>query len=581
MPTVRRAQREVLTTALPGVRKTAATTALSEGAGNVDYGASALGQVGAALGSQGLDIYAREMQKERAMADETALMKASNQLSDWKNQRLFDPNNGAFTLKGEAALPLPEQLRADYEKKTGEIAHGLGTPEQRLAFDKLKGQEWDQIDLQVRRHVFTEMQTFRQGELEDLVKNSVNAAQAAYLDPKLVQVEMQKATSAIERTAPGLGLGKEQVDARVRAVQSATHVGVIQNLLSDKKHEAARAYYTAAKTQISGEALDGITKALEVGETRGRAQKQFDQITLAGGTFAQQRDKAKQIPDPEERDAVMGYLDHEEAINERQKLDDHRGLLRRAFDVLDKGAGIQGIAPGDWSIMEPGERAGAMAYARSKAEGIPIKTDQGVFYSLMTKAGDAPTDFIKTNLLSYRARLSDSDFQQLAGLQLSIKNGERTGKNIEDLAGFQSKKEILDNTLSSYGIETIPSKQTPAEKDAIGSLMRMVDRRVDALQAPDDKGKARKVSNTEVQQILDEIIAQGYQGAPSALGGSLWNVVKPWNWNVAAAPKRLIDMTIDDVPAGAKTDITKALQSRRRPVTDQTILDTWREMQVK
>jgi len=238
MPVVR-AKREVSTAALPGVRKSAAETPLSEGAGRQPYVEEALGKIGDAVGQQGAALYAREMQKERALADQTALLEVSNRISDWKNKRLYDSAAGAFALKGKAALPLPEDIRAEFGTLTGDLGKTMVTAEQKLAFGKLVSQEWDSIDLQVRRHVFGEMQTYRATEVEGAVKNGVSEAQAAYLDPTLVNVALTKATSTIETMGPSLGWGEQQIKDKVRETQSATHVGVIYNLLAAEKDQQA------------------------------------------------------------------------------------------------------------------------------------------------------------------------------------------------------------------------------------------------------------------------------------------------------------------------------------------------------
>lgn len=574
MPIVR-AQREVSTAALPGVRKSAASTDIAEGAGATG---GAIGEALSYAGRAGAQFFGELARKERDAADQTALLKANNQLSDWKNKRLYDPKSGAFTLKGENALPLPEDVRAEFEKVAGDIAKGMKTPRQQQAFANLRSQEWQGIDLQVRRHVFTEMQTFRSGELDSLVKNSVSEAQAAYLDPKLVGVNLDKAITAIKTNAPALGMGKDQIDARVRDVTTATHVGVIQNLLAAEKDQAARVYFEHTKGSIDGSAIDGVTKAIEAGELKGRAQKTFDGITTAGGTLTEQRTKAKAITDADERDMVLQMVEHEAAVKEKTDRDAHEASLRGAFDVLDQGKGVRGIPPATWSKMEPNERAAAWSYARQRAEGIPIKTDQPTFYSLMSQAGDKPEDFIKANLLQYKAKLSDSDFQQLAGLQLQMKAGNNKAKDIEDLAGFSTKRELIDNSLSSYGYETNPAKQSTAEKAAVSELMRMLDRRIDAAQTPDQKtGKARKASNVEIQGAIDDLLSQGVD-----VPGSWWNIWpggKAGPWGVDR--KKLVDMTIDDVPPATRKDLERALRDKRRPVSDQTVLDLYLELQVK
>jgi hypothetical protein len=532
----------------------------------------------------GLEAERRRYAEEaRQDADQVALLKASNQLAAWKSETLYHPENGAFTKRGETAFALPELIAGDFERVTAEIEQGLGNDQQRLAWQKLRSQEAQTIDLQVRRHVYGEMQTFRQNELEKGVANGVDEAIRNYADPRLVGQSLGKVIEQIRTNAPRLGMGTEAVDAQVRTVTSSVHVGVISQLLANEQTGKAKDYLEATRDQIEADKLDDITKALEEGAIRKQGQTLADRILTEGGTLTQQREKARAIDDPKVRDDVMSRIEHEAVVRDRTEREAERETLRSVYDILDSGRGVRAIPSTVWATMDPAERSNARSYARQLAEGVPVKTDDVTFYGLMRQAMENPEAFAKVNLLSSRSRLSSGDFQQLAGLQLSITNAARADLDQaqkaaaaaalraaeKDVESFRTKTQLLNDSLSQYGIETRPSEQSAAERSAVAQLQRMLDRRLESL------GPGAKITNTEIQDTIDSLLGQSV-----TTPGSWWNIF-PGGRPFFDDARRLIDMTIDDVPRDQRTIIEQKLRQRGRPVTNATVLDVWLESQVR
>ena len=127
MPTVNAyGPRKVATEAIPGVRRTAAETPESEGAGFQQARAQALGQLGQvgstvfgaarAVWQQHQEIRLQEIKR----ADDIAVLNAENQLATWENTRIYGPT-GALTQQGKNAFGLPEQVATEYQHQAGEI----------------------------------------------------------------------------------------------------------------------------------------------------------------------------------------------------------------------------------------------------------------------------------------------------------------------------------------------------------------------------------------------------------------------------------------------------------------------------
>lgn len=570
MPTVPRySGRQVATSAIPGARKTAAETQLSTGAGleqarSEKWGA--IGQVGAGLFRVG-GVLGLMAEQERERADNVAVLSAENELRAWEQKRLYDPQAGALTVKGKDSFGLPEQVGAEFTQLAGRVEQRMVTRRQRDAFQRVKLNQQAGLDLTLRRHVYGEMQRYEASELESLVVNARDAAIASYNDPKIIGMNLARGIEAIEAHAPNLGLGPEQVARQVDALTTSTHAGVIQAMLANDETGAAQVYYEETKSQIKGDAVGRIEKALAEGKVRKEAQTETQRILgMPGLTLAQQREQAKRIDDPEVQDAVLQRLEHEATVRDRVEKDQHDATLRSIYDRVDKGVSLETLlASREWAALDGNERNALRIYHQRKVEGLPVKTDDPTYYALMQQAADDPQTFVSQNLLNYRHKLGDSEFKSLAGLQLSIKSGDRKAAD-KELAGFRTKDDLITDALAQYKIETRPSEQTPAQKAAIAQLRRMLDARIDTVQA-----EGRKVTNTEIQKTLDAILSQS-----TTVPGSWWNIF-PGGKPFYDQQKRLIDLTIDDVPAEDRRQIEQALRRRGRPVSDATILDRYIE----
>jgi hypothetical protein len=594
MPTVQRyGQRQVRTLALPGARRTAAETALSQGAG-VEEARGAkfetIGRVGAGVAQLGATVYADLREKAQARANDVARLSWKNRLSQWETDTVYNTETGVMATRGAAANELPERVMGEFETLVSEIEAGLTSEAQRLAFAQDVTSVRSQVYNTVQSHVSQEITKLEANELTAFVENQRSYAVSNANNPRIVGQSLAEITAAIRKHGQNVGMGAEQIEAAITAQRSAVHSQVIDRFLTAGNQQAAQVYFEETKSEISGESVAKIEKALTVGRVRQEGQKKSDEILLAGGTLAEQRAKAREIEDPEVRDDVMSRLEHEHNIKERADAEALEIRLRGVYDVLDKTPNVNRIPPSIWSEMTGAQRTAAMEYARRKAVGEPIETNYRRFYELMQMAGDNPAEFAKLNLWGDRARLGDGEFKQLAGLQLSIKGGDsRAGQ--QQLASFTTKSQLLSDALTQYGIDPDPDPGTP-EATAQAELRRLIDRQLEAL------GPGAEPSNSDIRSVIDQIMTtEATKAAPSPF----WSVMTsglPTGTGLAVlgsvAPstgilglfrsterRLLIEGTIADVPAGERQQIEAALGRAGMPVSDATILEAWKVKKVR
>lgn len=547
---------------IPGVRKTAAETGLSQGAslaGAQAQSAETLAQIGEGFARRGAGLYGAILAEERDKADDAAILEAENKLARVEQTLLYG-EQGALSRKGKDSFELPELVDADFEKQASEIAKTMRTPKQQAAFNRIRANRGLNISATIHRHVHGERQAWEASELKDGVLNGVNAAVANALDPRRVGEELTAVVARIEKHGPRAGMSPEAVKAAVAGAKTDIHTGVIERLLANGNDRAAKVYFEETKGQIAGTAIERVEKALEVGTLRGEAQREADKILLAGGTFAEQRARAKAIEDPKLRDEVLGRIEHEGQVREREERDRKETAAVDGYNIIDRTGTTTAIPPAMWAAYDGSTRSAMLSYAKQKAAGADPETNSAVYYGYLQMATNQSADFAKTNLLENRHQLSDSDFKQLAGLQLSIRQGnkEAAAKVIDD---YRTEADVIDNSLKLAGVDprdTINGKPNP-KTPAIVYLRQ----RVGELSGALARETGKKPSNADIQAIVDQVLSE-----PVDSSEGFWSFFH----GQATAKRPIVEVKIGNVPSADRKRIEKILRDNGRPVNDDAIL---------
>lgn len=555
----------------------AAATAHSEGADVARaQGEQALAVAGTfeRLGRIGLENYARMKKDNFDAANETAALNYSNALASWKAKRVDGPE-GAMSLKGESSFQLPEDLLGEFDDIAGTAATKATNAEQARAFAKIRSQERQQLDLQVNRHVAREMEAYHAQVLEHAVANSVNAAIAAYRDPKLVDVELSKAVGAIEGSAKRMGWGPDAVAQKTREVTSTTHLGVISNLLAEEKTDQAEFYFQQKAGAIAADKHDEVKGWLETASVRKQGQQQADEIIGKGGTMTDQLEETKrrfesgQITAQVRENTEQRIRQHKNDVDEAKR-DTDRANSNQAYQIIFKAgrrASMDQIPPALLQSLDGPVLRSLQEYAEHQRQGVPTETNYQTYTDLWTQARTRPAEFLKQNLMRYRGQLSDGDYERLLSLQYQI--GTAPEKAEKDLTGFATKEAIVNGTLRLYGINPqVPASEgTGAPAKAIEQLKRLVDRQVEYLQQTTGK----EATNEQIQAIVDKVLMQMVDTPAS------WVQWAPGGLSPGQPrKKRMIDLTIDDVPPAVRAEIEQTLRGRQ--YDDQTILDIYFQM---
>jgi len=562
---------------LPGARRQAAENDISAGVALADQRARtdlAAAGLGATVAGAGIQL-AREqraaMERERERADQIAVMNAGNVLSAWENQALYDPNTGALTVKGKDAFGLPEKVGDQFQQVASQVEASMQTPRQKEAFTRLKLERQQNLDLTLRRHVYGEMQRYEGQELQATVENARSAAIANAGDPRRVGLELGRAVDAIRTHAPRLGLGPEEVKQQVEATTSATHVGVIEQLLATDQTKMASVYFDETKSQIKGESLARIEKAIETGKNLAESQKEADKIIAEGGSLTAQLEKAKGL-DPKLRDEVSARLEHNDAVKERAKREDEASTLRGVYDILDKTHDPARIPAPVWAQMDGAQRSAARSYAEHLARGVAVETDFPTYYNLMQKAAHDPETFATENLLNYRAKIGDTELKQLTEMQASIVKGDRNAANKQS-GNFLTHEQIINKSLALYGLDPA-AKPNTAQGKANAELYRLTAQGVAVIESKLKPGQ--HATEQDIQSVVDHILSTS-EKTP----GSWWGLIPFTGTSFFSREQPIINVTAKDIPPAQRTIIEDQLRRAGRAVSDATVLEAYQAMRVR
>lgn len=482
MPSVPRRDRTVATEALPGVR---VLTEAPASAFRVPGEALDISPIAKVVG----EFAAREKDK----ADQLALLDADNQLAKLHTDLQLE----ASQRKGKDALGATADVEGKWKEGVGAIEKTLTNDRQRMAFFNRAGGRYQSLYESVERHTAAETERYDSEVTDTALKNRINDALVNYQDPQMV------AKAALELKAIVKDHGKRQgwdpavIEEKSAEQLSRLHAGVIGRFLKVGDDRAAKAYYEKAKGQILGEHQDNIDQALEEGSTLGEAQRRADAIVKTKGiTRTEAYEMAKALDDPKLRRATIDQLDDEYSRQDRLRKDEHDKIVSMAAEYADKG---QRTPASLLPQLTVGERRSLDAHRKSVLRGDLIETDQAAYYELQGMAIDPKRRdaFTKLNLITYRDKLSNSDFQEMARLQMAVRK-----KGDEAVRGFLTDRNIVDETITPLfpNAGKTGAQRNQAADDEFNQFRRSID--IDVAHAKEQRG-GKELSSDDVQKIVD------------------------------------------------------------------------------
>jgi hypothetical protein len=290
------------------------------------------------------------------------------------------------------------------------------------------------------------------------------------------------------------GMPQEVIAARVGDGLTLLHKGVVERYLEASQPDQARSYYDANRGEINGQTQLVIEHTLKQGGLVLKAQETADHLMPLGLPLDEaMRRIEKDLSGEEERAAKVELASRYAYTEAAKKQMDMENYGQAQLEVEQGGR----VSPVTWAKLTPTHQAAILnrqqAEARQRrleAQGLPVKTDWGLYLSLREQADQQPGKFLETDLKQYVDKIGPGQMEQLLDLRTRLAKPAKEPRDAVSLTQQMSAR------LKDVGIKSEKAK---------GAFMSYVQEEVSAAQ--DAKGKP--LSFEERQVIIDKALLKG------------------------------------------------------------------------
>ena len=206
--------------------------------------------------------------------------------------------------------------------------------------------------------------------------------------------------------------------------------------------------------------------------------------------------KSSDIVDPNERDALVkeGRAIVATARVSRERAVD--GAVRQARAAIEGGATVASLPAETRAVLAAeGKVADLEKRERQIREGMEPVTNDEAYYRLSRMATDEPGAFRRLDLLEFRDRLDDADWNRVTSWQRDAEPGEKTTPT----GVLRSRTQMVNQALKAAGIDP-NAKSGTGDAKRVAAFHRAID------QMAEDEGVERPA---DLQAIIDRALLQG------------------------------------------------------------------------
>lgn len=208
----------------------------------------------------------QRVEVERQKVNVAATMEADRKFSEWRINRLFNPEGGIYSRKGKAALNLTDESMAEYDKTYNEIARTL-TPPQKERFEQLNQPARQRYFTEINRHVFQERQSYFETQRDASIDNAIQSSGYYWNDPEMLRYNQTKIDVLIADKARSDGLPPEEFERRRQIEYNRLHTNVLQQMMV-RDPAKAQSYFIEHAQELSPELALKAAGDLKTFQTR-------------------------------------------------------------------------------------------------------------------------------------------------------------------------------------------------------------------------------------------------------------------------------------------------------------------------
>jgi hypothetical protein len=204
--------------------------------------------------------------EEHLKADRAAFMDADRHTDTVANDLLSQ----AQTLQGKDAIGSAPKLLEQFDKTATDTEAALKSQRARTAYRESVNARRAGLQRALDNHEGSQREAYYAKSREDFKDQAHINAVTAYQDPKAIEGEIAKISSAIDQT-PGVDEAQKATELGVR--RSSVYAGVVERYLSNDQVDQADKYYKSIKDKVNGPMAASIERGLLAAKQRLESEK--------------------------------------------------------------------------------------------------------------------------------------------------------------------------------------------------------------------------------------------------------------------------------------------------------------------
>jgi hypothetical protein len=467
-----------------------------------DMGA-AIGR-GLADGANALGQASDAMAAVRDLEDMSVAKEAEARFAAWEREARAGPE-GYLSLSGRAAVDAREAFERELSKQRMAFGSALKSPGARRMYTEATERRIVQTLEAIVGHQASERKRMVVEASDSRARMFADDAVADFNLPERVNASIEAGIKELRQQGSLLGWDPDTMRAREIEYTSTAHRNVALRMAQDDAL-AAQAYLDKHREVLTGADQFALEEALDAPVAVEASKKETARIIaqIQTGEIVDFEQELAAIEDDDVRNltrkAITGALEAQAKADRANK----DAATEAAFGLIEKDGISPFQLPADITTKIGREgMSQLMEYWNKRQKGEAIYTDDNLLYQLQDLYATAPQQFAQVDILPFRSRLSDEDWNMVNGWRRQSieepRKARESGKIITD--AFKQ----AEGALASVGMSVTNLKG--GHRDAMeakvsqfqNALARLISEHV-------EQNDGQNPTYQETQEMIDRLL---------------------------------------------------------------------------